>query len=63
MGVKAFFKWLTVRYPKVVIDALSENDIEVLEDLFKVDQSKVQEEETKDYGLDQSAQSEKAERK
>ena len=56
MGVRAFFKWLTVRYPKVVIDALSENDIEVIEDLFKVDQSKVkEEEETKDYGLDQSA--------
>lgn len=30
MGVPAFFKWLTTRYPKVVIDALSEDDLEQL---------------------------------
>lgn len=30
MGVPAFFRWLTVRYPKVVIDALSPDDIEEL---------------------------------
>lgn len=29
MGVPAFFKWLTIRYPQVVIDALTEDDIEV----------------------------------
>ena len=29
MGVPAFFRWLTVSYPKVVIDALSEDDLEL----------------------------------
>jgi 5'-3' exoribonuclease 2 len=28
MGVPAFFKWLTIRYPQVVIDALSEEDFD-----------------------------------
>ena len=31
MGVPAFFRWLTMRYPKVVIDALTEHDIDILE--------------------------------
>lgn len=28
MGVPAFFRWITIRYPQVVIDALSEEDFE-----------------------------------
>ena len=30
MGVPAFFRWLTIRYPQVVIDALTEDDMQVL---------------------------------
>jgi 5'-3' exonuclease len=26
MGVPAFFKWITVRYPKVLLDAICEDD-------------------------------------
>jgi 5'-3' exonuclease len=35
MGVPAFFKWLTIRYPQVVIAALTEDDIEVYYAEFK----------------------------
>lgn len=35
MGVPAFFRWLSVRYPKVATNALSEDELEYLYDDFK----------------------------
>ena len=37
MGVPAFFRWLSVRYPKVVLDALSEDQLEGYQDEYKRD--------------------------
>ena len=35
MGVPAFFRWLTVRFPKVVVDALTDDELEIFEEEFK----------------------------
>ncbi len=53
MGVPGFFKWLTARYPKVVIDALTEDDIVLFEDVFRVGAAKI---DPKMEGLDEEQQ-------
>ena len=35
MGVPAFFRWLTVRYPKVVIDALNSEDLDAYDEEYR----------------------------
>jgi len=39
MGVPAFFRWLTVRYPQVVIDALCEADLEYYYEEYRQDEA------------------------
>lgn len=50
MGVPAFFKWLTTRYPKVVINALTEDDLELLAEEYS--QEKTQKEDPNEINLD-----------
>ena len=35
MGVPAFFKWLTIRYPEVVIEAIGDDDLQYLYSEFQ----------------------------
>ena len=37
MGVPAFFRWLSVRYPKIVVNALSKDELESVYDEFKAE--------------------------
>lgn len=40
MGVPAFFRWLSIRYPKTVIPALSEDELDYLYVQFEDDVNK-----------------------
>ena len=40
MGVPAFFRWLTVRYPKVVIDALNSEDLDAYDEEYRQQQAR-----------------------
>jgi len=57
MGVPAFFRWLSVRYPKVVIDALSADELEYLYLDFKKGQQDANEIDLLDGDLDGAIQS------
>lgn len=40
MGIPAFFMWLTNRYPQIVVDALSESDLEQYQSEYQNDKNK-----------------------
>ena len=33
MGIAAFYRWLVVRYPRAVVDALTEDDVYLLDSI------------------------------
>ena len=56
MGVPAFFRWLSVRYPKIVLNALTEDELEFMYGEFKNKQEDPNEIDLQDGDLDGAIQ-------